>query len=156
MNDAGASYLIESDSGIDNAFGGETAVVNSGTIRKTAGTGTSTLTINGPLTNTGTIEADSGTLDLDRDSRSPSSRTARLTGGTWNALDGATLQFPERHDHHRQCRDHRPGRQRRDDRRAVGAGLQQRQPEPHRRGRLDHLGRLQQQRQPDRRRRQYA
>ena len=65
VNEAGALYLIESNSGIDNSGGGETAVVNAGTIRKTAGTGTSTLVINGPLTNTGTIEADSGTLILE-------------------------------------------------------------------------------------------
>jgi hypothetical protein len=64
----GASYLIESDSGIDNPYGGQTALVNAGTIRKTAGSGTSTLYIPGPISNTGTIEADSGTLYLDSNS----------------------------------------------------------------------------------------
>ncbi len=155
VNEVGASYLIESDSGIDNGFGGETAVVNSGTIRKTAGTGTSALLINGALTNTGTIEADSGTLDLAASSvaqiseRQPDRRH----------LERARRRdppIPQRHDHHRQRRDDRPWRQRCDDRRALRAGLQQRQPEPHRRGRLDHRGRLQQQREPDRRRRQHA
>ena len=91
--EAGASYLIESDSGIDNGFGGATAVVNSGTIRKTAGSGTSTLLINGLLTNTGTIEADSGTLDLAASSVAQITN-GTLTGGTWTTLDGATLQFP--------------------------------------------------------------
>jgi YD repeat-containing protein len=92
-NEAGASYLIESDSGIDNPLGGAMAVINAGTIRKTAGTGTSTLYVNGTLTNTGTIEADSGTLYLDANTISQVSGST-LTGGTWNALNGATLEFP--------------------------------------------------------------
>ena len=93
MNEAGATYLIESDGGIDNYNGGTTALVNDGTIRKTAGTGTSTLDINGSLSNTGTIEVDSGTLYLDATTIAQVSISA-LTGGTWNALNGATLQFP--------------------------------------------------------------
>jgi RHS repeat-associated protein len=64
-NEAGASYLIESDAGIDNPDGGQVAVYNEGTIKKTAGTGTSTLNINGVLSNSGTLSADSGTLDLE-------------------------------------------------------------------------------------------
>ncbi len=92
-NDAGASYLIESDSGIDS-LDDLLAVVNAGTIRKTAGSGTSTLTIDGLLTNTGTIEADSGTLDLEPASFAQLS-SGGLTGGTWNVLDGATLEFPD-------------------------------------------------------------
>ena len=71
-----ASYLIESDSGIDNLYGGETIIDNAGTIEKTAGTGTSTILVNGTLSNTGTIEADSGTLDLEPTSfsQSPAAR----------------------------------------------------------------------------------
>ena len=102
MNEAGASYLIESDSGIDNAFGGQ-RLVNAGTIRKTAGSGTSTLTINGSLTNTGTIEADSGTLYLDANTISP---------GLGSTPDRRHLErprrrdaaIPQRHEHHQQCR----------------------------------------------------
>jgi RHS repeat-associated protein len=92
-NEPGASYLIESDSGIDNLLGYTTAVINQGTIRKTAGTGTSTLVINGPLSNAGTIEADSGTLFVDANSISQLSGTT-LVGGSWNALNGSTLEFP--------------------------------------------------------------
>ncbi len=92
-NEAGASYLIESDSGIDNSFGGATAMINAGTIRKTAGAGTSRLLINGSITNTGVIEADSGTLYLDAPIIGQLSGTT-LTAGTWNALNGATLEFP--------------------------------------------------------------
>ena len=73
-NEPGASYLIESDSGIDNLYGGQTVIDNAGTIRKTAGTGTSTLSVNGPLINTGTIEADSGTLYLNAELLQPGFR----------------------------------------------------------------------------------
>ncbi len=88
-----ASYLIESDSGVDNPFGNQTAIVNEGTIEKTAGAGISTILVNGALSNTGIIEADSGTLALLANSFSQISGTT-LTGGTWNALDGANLDFP--------------------------------------------------------------
>ncbi len=93
--EAGGSYLIESDSGIDNPVLGmtATAVNNAGTIKKTGGTGMSTLLVDGTLTNTGTIEADSGTLYLDATALAQVS-SGSLTGGTWNALDGATLEFP--------------------------------------------------------------
>jgi RHS repeat-associated protein/uncharacterized repeat protein (TIGR01451 family) len=91
--ETGASYLIESDSGVDNASGGATALVNAGLIRKTTGSNTSTLDILGTITNTGTMEADSGTLYLDGTSISQVSSNS-LNGGTWNALNGATLQLP--------------------------------------------------------------
>ena len=46
------------------------------------------------LANGGTIEADSGTLDLEPASFVQLSGNT-LTSGTWNALDGATLEFPK-------------------------------------------------------------
>ena len=93
INETGAYYLFDSNSGIDNYYGGQVAVANMGTIRKTAGTGTSDLYINGPLNNTGTIEADAGTLYLNANSITQLSGST-LSGGTWNTLDGATLEFP--------------------------------------------------------------
>jgi RHS repeat-associated protein len=89
----GASYLIESDAGIDNFAGGQTALSNAGIIRKTTGSGTSTLYIPGAMSNIGTIEADSGTLYLDATSLGPISGST-LTSGTWKALGGATLALP--------------------------------------------------------------
>ncbi|HEV3308984.1 MAG TPA: CARDB domain-containing protein, partial [Chloroflexota bacterium] len=88
----GASYLIEADSGVSNAGGGQTAIDNAGTIEKTAGSGTSIIQADGTLTNTGTIEADSGIISLSATIAQVSSNT--LTGGTWNALGGSTIQFP--------------------------------------------------------------
>jgi len=92
MIQPGASYLIESDSGVDNPSGGETEIENAGTIEKTAGTGTSTILVNGTLSNTGTIEADSGTFSLSATVAQVSGNT--LTAGTWDAEAGSTLVFP--------------------------------------------------------------
>ncbi len=88
----GGEYLLESDAGINNLFN-TNRIINAGTIRKTAGTGTSTVGVNGLLDNTGTIEADSGTLILAAASIVQLSGTI-LTGGSWNALDGATVSLP--------------------------------------------------------------
>ena len=88
----GGSYLIEADFGVDNPFGGATAIDNAGIIEKTARTGTSTILVNGTLTNTGTIEAQSGALALSATIAQVSGNT--LTAGTWNALAGSTLAFP--------------------------------------------------------------
>ncbi len=84
--EAGGSYLIEADSGVNNHFGGQTAVVNAGTIEKAGGTGTSEIVANGTLTNTGTIEADSGTLSLSATIAEVSGSS--LTAGTWSAEAG--------------------------------------------------------------------
>jgi len=92
--ETGAAYLIESNSGIGFTLpGGKTAIVNAGAIKKTNGSGTSTIRVDGALSNTGTIEADSGTLSLAPATFSQLSGTT-LSGGTWSALDGATLNFP--------------------------------------------------------------
>jgi RHS repeat-associated protein len=87
----GALYQIEADSGITTT-GGSSAVDNAGTIRKTAGSGASTIAVDGTISNTGTIEVDSGTLDLEPTSFSQISGSD-LTGGTWNAVGTATLEL---------------------------------------------------------------
>ena len=94
-NEPAGLYLIESDAGVNNEGLGDNIISNMGTIRKTAGTGTSTLDIpeQGSLSNTGTIEADSGTLYLEATTIDQVS-AGTLSGGTWNALGGSTLEFP--------------------------------------------------------------
>ncbi len=92
MIEPGGLYLIESNSGVNNVFG-FSVIDNAGTIEKTAGSGTSKLAVNGPLINTGTIEADAGTLSLDPSTFSQVSGET-LTSGTWNALNGSSLAFP--------------------------------------------------------------
>jgi RHS repeat-associated protein len=69
---------------------GHQLIANAGTIRKSSGTGTTTLT--GVVENTGTIEADSGTIKLLLIVDEVNGTT--LTAGTWNALDGAAIAFP--------------------------------------------------------------
>ena len=93
FNEPGGTYIIESDSGIDNPNQGTTALINEGTIEKTEGMGTSDLFIDGSMSNTGTIEAESGTLFLNASSIAQLSGTT-ITGGTWSALNGASLEFP--------------------------------------------------------------
>ncbi len=90
--ESGGSYLIESDSGVSNDDGGETQINTSGVIEKTAGTGTSTILVNGTFSNMGTIEADSGTLSLSATVAQVSDNA--LTAGTWEAEAGSTLVFP--------------------------------------------------------------
>jgi hypothetical protein len=85
-------YQMESNAGIIDLFG-TVAIINAGTIQKTGGGGTSTIQIFGNLSNTGSIEVDSGTLDLNPSTISQVSGDA-LTGGSWKAFDGATLEFP--------------------------------------------------------------
>lgn len=48
----------------------------------------------GSITNTGTIEADSGTISLDPTLGISQLSGNTLTAGTWSAVDGASLQFP--------------------------------------------------------------
>ena len=91
QNDAGALYEIEGDSSIVT-LGSKAAIVNAGIIEKTGGSGTSTIAIDDGFSNTGTIEADSGTLALSGTIAQVSGST--FTAGTWNALGGSTIQFP--------------------------------------------------------------
>ncbi len=98
-NEAGASYLIEGNGGLgeisDSGFAtGQTSLDNAGLIRKTAGGNTSNISVLGAINNTGTIEADSGTIALSATLGIDQLAGNTLTGGVWNALNGATLQFP--------------------------------------------------------------
>ncbi|MHB1560310.1 MAG: carboxypeptidase regulatory-like domain-containing protein, partial [Isosphaeraceae bacterium] len=80
----GASYVIQADSGLDNPVGGQTAVINDGTIEKTAGTGVSRLLVNGTLTNAGVIDVQSGTVQL-------AANAVTSTGGSFAVAQGAIL-----------------------------------------------------------------
>jgi YD repeat-containing protein len=70
---------------------GTATLNNSGTIRKSTGNGTTTIDF--PVGNSnGTVEAASGTLTLASTSLGGISGTT-ITGGTWNAVNGATLNL---------------------------------------------------------------
>src|SRR5262249_20072646 len=63
-NQAGASFNVTGDFlNIANAAGGSLSIINQGTLAKTGGTGTSRFSV--PVTDTGTITSDSGTLEFD-------------------------------------------------------------------------------------------
>ena len=79
----------------DGAVSGLFNLDNQGTIRKSAGSGTTSLPIS-LLSNSGTLEADAGTFSLSAQAgitQLTNSQTT-LTGGTWSAQNGATLKLP--------------------------------------------------------------
>ena len=95
----GATYRIDNDSGIARGTSHASSIKNSGLLIKSGGTGTSKIGVK--TTDTGAIEAASGTLDF----------TKAITGGGTMAVDtGATLEVDRfgggdaRHDlQRRQC-----------------------------------------------------
>ena len=94
-NSAGSLIDFQGDGSILSHTG---LISNAGTIRKSSGTGTTAIGTQGEpfgtleVDNTGTVEADSGTMTLFGPFGELSGTT--LTAGTWNALHGATLNFP--------------------------------------------------------------
>jgi hypothetical protein len=81
-------YNISADAGIVAGAGGG-AVTNSGTLQKTAGNGTSILNP-AVVSNTGTVFASSGTLDIEG---AVQVSGVSLTAGSWGAATPATLML---------------------------------------------------------------
>ena len=86
-NDSGGLIDFQGDGSMSDT---ESFVSNAGTIRKSSGAGTTLL--DGIVANTGTIEADSGTISLPILVDQVSGTT--LKSGTWNAINGASIVFP--------------------------------------------------------------
>jgi len=87
-NQAGGTYDLEGDGSIMNAPAYYTSFNNYGLLRKSAGSGTST--ISAPLNNlNGSIEVDSGTLSL-ADSGSSSNGTFTVAAGAVLDLTGGS------------------------------------------------------------------
>jgi RHS repeat-associated protein len=93
-------FDIQSDASLvvpGDASGGNMRFLNTGTLRKSGGTGTTSLTHAGSgkaflLDNSGTVEVDSGTLAILDPIVQVTGPT--LAGGAWNVGAGATLTFP--------------------------------------------------------------
>jgi hypothetical protein len=89
---SGTNHVTTTDTGVWDlqadcgVRGGSAAFASSGTIKKSAGSGTSVLNL--PFSSTGTVEVDSGTLTPFNTSQVSGST---LSGGTWTVYDGATL-----------------------------------------------------------------
>jgi uncharacterized repeat protein (TIGR03803 family) len=103
INEAGTSaLLLENTATLDNAAGavfdltnngsvsqsGGGSFTNAGTLEKTAGTGTSTISTT-TLDNTGTVEVASGTLNVSATVSQVSGKT--LTAGSWTAVGSSTI-----------------------------------------------------------------
>ncbi|MBI4838964.1 MAG: hypothetical protein HY806_07480, partial [Nitrospirae bacterium] len=82
LNNSGI-YNIQNDSDFSYVGSGTRTITNTGTFIKSGGTGTSSIAAQiGFYNNGGTLQADSGTLDIG---------SLNSTNGTFNAADGATL-----------------------------------------------------------------
>lgn len=85
-NYKGSTYNIESNGGIGLSSGG--TLINAGNLEKTKGTGTTTIATNS-LSNTGTVQVTTGTLDISASVTQLPSTT--LTAGTWKATGSSTV-----------------------------------------------------------------
>jgi hypothetical protein len=89
VNEPGGLYDIQSDGPVTtNAPGSNAALTNMGSVRKSSGTGTSTI---GTLSNQGIVAVESGTLGIAADPANLSGNI--LLGGTWAVFAAATLVF---------------------------------------------------------------
>src|SRR6185295_8857068 len=80
-NQAGGVFDVRADRGI-NSNGGTNLFANAGVVRKSAGTGLSTVGV--PFNNNGTVEVQTGTLEFSNGGTS---------SGAFNVSQGATLEF---------------------------------------------------------------
>jgi hypothetical protein len=81
-NEAGGLFDLQTDQGVANAVLGSEVFVNAGTLRKSSGTGTSSIGV--ACTNSGTVDAESGTIRF---------AFGGNIGGAYNAAAGATIEF---------------------------------------------------------------
>ena len=81
-NQTNGIFNLLSDQTLSSAQYGFESFVNAGTMRKTAGLGLSSISV--PFTNTGTIDAQSGTIQF---------AAGGTLGGTYNTASGAIIQF---------------------------------------------------------------
>ena len=98
-NEPGASYLFQGDGGLSEisdsgSATGQTSLDNAGLIRKTVTSGISNLNVLGSITNTGTIEVDTGTVALKATLGIAQIVSGSLNAGAWSAQNGAHLQLP--------------------------------------------------------------
>jgi hypothetical protein len=81
-NRSGGFFIFQNDQGLASSGYGFELVNNAGTVRKAAGLGVSTILV--PFTNSGTVDAQSGTIRFNAGGN---------IGGTYNTVAGATIEF---------------------------------------------------------------
>jgi hypothetical protein len=87
----GGIWDVPVDGGaIVNHYGGATTFNNSGTLKKSAGIGTTSISI--PLNNTGTVEVQSGILKVSNSSYTQTAGTTKLTGGALTSTTNMNIQ----------------------------------------------------------------
>jgi hypothetical protein len=81
-NQSGGFFNLQSDQSLYSSGGGFELFSSAGTVRKTAGLGTSSFSL--PFTNAGTVDAQSGTIHFG---------SGGNIGGTYNTASGALIEF---------------------------------------------------------------
>ena len=81
-NEVGALFDLQTDQGVASGGYGSEAFVNAGTLRKSSGAGTSSIGV--ACTNSGTVDAESGTIQFSYGGN---------IEGNYNTAAGATIQF---------------------------------------------------------------
>ena len=91
-NLAGGTIDIQGNGGFSGNSGNLSVLNNAGLLKKSLGSGTSTIASGIHFGNTGTVEVDIGTLQIQAPVAQVSGNV--LTGGTWNVESNATLSMP--------------------------------------------------------------
>jgi hypothetical protein len=81
-NPAGSTIDFQNNGQFYNIGGAASTIINGGLLKKSAGTGTSSINSNVTLNNTGTIDIETGTLSLPSYSESATSKLTIVIGGT--------------------------------------------------------------------------
>ncbi len=90
INNTGTWDAQTDGAAIVNYYLGATSFNNSGTFKKSAGTGTTSISI--AFTNTGTVDVQSGTLNVSGSSFKQTAGITRLTGGALTSLQNIAIQ----------------------------------------------------------------
>ncbi len=90
INNTGTWDAQTDGAAIVNFYLGATSFNNSGTFKKSAGTGTTSISI--AFTNTGTVDVQSGTLNVSGSSYKQTAGVTRLTGGALSSTSSIAIQ----------------------------------------------------------------
>ncbi len=90
INNSGTWDAQVDGGAIVNHYGGATSFNNTGTFKKSAGAGTTSVSIS--FTNSGTVDAQSGTLNMSSSSYTQTAGTTRLSGGAFTSTTNVNIQ----------------------------------------------------------------
>jgi hypothetical protein len=90
INNSGTWNATVDGGAIVNRYGGATNFNNSGTFKKSAGAGSTSVST--AFTNTGTVDAQSGTLNMSSSTYTQTAGTTKLTGGAFSSTTNINIQ----------------------------------------------------------------